>query len=90
MKEDAQTSREESEYDEEKNMRSLERFFNGPFNNFIFKAKYVIIGLFVIWSGISVWQTTNLSPLTEEESFLPEDHWIMQAFTVISEKFNAG
>jgi predicted RND superfamily exporter protein len=38
--------------------------------------KYPIVGLFVVWTVFASIFASKLTPLTQEEKFLPEDHQI--------------
>ena len=45
----------------------LERFFGGPWNWFVNKAKWVIFVITIIWAMFAIWRTLLISPLTEQE-----------------------
>lgn len=54
----------------------LEKFFGGTWNTMIVQLKYPIVAGFIIWTVIASIFASKLSPLTQEEKFLPEDHQI--------------
>lgn len=56
----------------------------------IFKARFIIIAIVIIWTGIAGWRAALITPLTKDEDFLPEDHWITKAANLISTGFNQG
>lgn len=45
----------------------------------MFKFRYVILLLFTIWTSIAAWRTSKLSPITEPETFLPEENMTEKA-----------
>jgi len=51
-----------------------ERFLGNQFNNFINSFKYPVIVLWMMWVGIALYFATQLTPITEQEEFLPEAH----------------
>jgi len=68
----------------------LEKFFGGAFTNFVFRFRYFIIGIILIWSLVSAIYTTNLKPLSEQEQFIPDDHPLMVAADLSQNKFYSG
>ena len=59
--------------------RRIERFFRGPWMNFVHKGRYFLIILAVALAGTAIYLTTRLSALQEVEAFLPETHPISRA-----------
>ena len=57
----------------------MEVFFNDYWNNWIYKGRYFIIAIVIIWTGIAGWRASLLTPLTESEDFLPPDHELIIA-----------
>ena len=54
----------------------MTRFFSGPFNRCIFKARYFIVVGFVVLGIAAAIIASDISPLTEPEDYLPADHEI--------------
>ncbi len=49
-----------------------------------------MLAIFLIWSGIAIWRSTNLKPLSKAEEFLPAEHWSMQGWKLSQNAFNQG
>lgn len=56
----------------------MSKFFHSYFNPFIFKVRYVAVGLFLILGIVAAVIASNISPLTKEEEFLPKSDPLMQ------------
>ena len=67
----------------------LERFFGGPWNWFIGKVKWVIFLVVIAWAAFAIWRAILMGPLTETENYLPESHYLSQAFDM-ADKYYAG
>jgi uncharacterized membrane protein YdfJ with MMPL/SSD domain len=65
-------------------------FFSGPWNTNISKFKYLILGIFFIWTVIACIMAAQMGPLTEEEEFLPKDHPMSENTKILSERFAGG
>ena len=52
----------------------IERFYDTKVNSFVYKARYPILIISFIWLIISIIFTFQISPLREQEKFLPDDH----------------
>lgn len=55
----------------------LELFFGGPWNRCVFRCRYIIILIFVLWTTYAVDQARKITPLTEREKYLDDDHPLM-------------
>ena len=74
-----------------KNERSkVDIFFGVTFNNIIAKYKWVFFAIIGGWSLVSCFLAAKLGPLTEEESFLPADHWGEKYLDISMNDFNSG
>lgn len=67
--------------------RSVERFFRGPWFNFLSKARWIIIALSIAFAGVSLWQGLSLETPRETESLLPESHPIWVASDTLRDAF---
>ena len=56
----------------------------------MFKGRYILVALVIIWTGVAAWRASLITPLTKDEDFLPEDHWLTKAMRMISTGFNQG
>jgi len=68
----------------------VDKFFGETFNHFINRFKILFIVVIGIWSIASCIVATQLSPLTEEESFLPDSYWAEKYLDVSLEGYNSG
>ena len=53
-------------------------FFESYFNPFIFKVRYVAVGLFFVLGIGAAIMASNIGPLTKEEEFLPKSDPLMK------------
>ena len=60
--------------------RFIERFLRNTWSKWMIKAKYFILAFFTVLIGFSVWQTTQLEGLTEQEAFFDRDHYMEKMF----------
>ena len=65
-------------------------FFGGVWNSNVAKYKYIIIFVFLIWTGVASYLASQMGPLTEEEEFLPADHPISQNTKILTERFGGN
>ena len=56
----------------------------------VFKCRYFIIFIFVIWTVFAVDRSLNLGPLTQREEYLPTDHPLIKTRDTIENDFVAG
>jgi len=47
----------------------------GPVNKLVKKARYPLILTSIAWAIFAVQNLRNLSPLTQQEIFMPDDHF---------------
>lgn len=69
---------------------SIDKFYGGKFNGLISKGKWFIFAIIAIWSIFSCVMATQLGPLTKEEEWLPDDHWVSRAFKILGEGYFSG
>jgi len=74
----------------ERELNILEKFFGGPWNKFVEKYRFFIMGGILAWSAATCYFVTQLGPLTEQENFVPEDHPVLQAADIAQEEFYSG
>lgn len=75
---------------EVKQPSKLDIFFRGPWNDFVYKLRFPIIAIFIIWGIIASVYAGQIGPLSSEEEFLPSDHEIQMALNIIQDKFSGG
>ena len=66
----------------------IERFFGGFWNYYIYKFRFCIIVIFLIWLIISMSIAVDIGPLTESEQYLSSDHYLMVVQNKIKENFS--
>ena len=71
-----------------KDLGVVERFFGGFWNFFIYKYRFCIIFIFLIWFIISLSIAVDIGPLTETEQYLSSDHYFMIVQNKIKENFS--
>jgi len=81
---------QKTEKTEEAESGKIEKFFGGPWNDFVNKFKIPIIVIFVIWIGASIGFASQLSPLSRSEEFLSDDHPLMEIQNVQTANFVSG
>ena len=52
----------------------IERFFETTWSDAVYNARFFIFVVFFGWLGFAIWKATQISPLTEAETFIPDDH----------------
>lgn len=57
--------KKEEEEKPEKEINKIEEFFDGPFNNFVFKFRWVIAITTVVWAVVSFIFAPQMGPQTE-------------------------
>lgn len=65
----------------------MEKFFDQYVNKFVYKLRYPIIVISVIWYALAIWQTTLLKPLSEKEKFHDPEHPLYVLYTRMEEEF---
>jgi preprotein translocase subunit SecG len=76
--------------DDLENFGFMERFFGGPWNNFVKKFRWVLIALFLGWVIAAAIIASKLRPITKQEQFLPDDHPFQVQSVISQEKFLSG
>lgn len=67
--------------------RAVERFFRGPWFNFLSRARWIVVAASVGFAGVSLWQGLSLETPKETESLLPESHPIWVASDTLRDAF---
>lgn len=67
--------------------RPIERFFRGPWYSFVFRFRFVIVILALVFAGLSVWRATKLEPPVDAEQFLPSSHPLLMALITLQDAF---
>lgn len=67
--------------------RSIERFFRGPWLNFLKKGRYIVVIFSFVFAGLSLWQGLQLETPRESESLLPDYHETVVATTALNDGF---
>ena len=62
--------------DHQETGRCMERFFRDKWSHWMMACKYYILCFFTILIVISIWQTTKLEGLSEQEQFFDNDHYM--------------
>lgn len=65
----------------------LEQFFGGPWNRCVFRCRYFIVLIFILWTCYAVDQARMISPLTEREKYVEDDHPIMRTLKTMEDDF---
>ena len=68
----------------------LTRFFAGPFNECIYKLRYIIVVLLALFGLISAGFASQMGPLSAMESMLSPDHPLKVASDVMLGEFSMG
>jgi len=71
-------------------LRPIERFFRGPWFRLVYRARFVSVAAGVALFAIGAWQTVQLEPLAEPESFLPPGHVLGAGFEWLNSRFTAS
>ncbi|MES1909367.1 MAG: hypothetical protein MHM6MM_002118 [Cercozoa sp. M6MM] len=70
--------------------RPIEKFFRGPFFEFVYKCRYGLIVVFLAWFVASIVLTTGIKEVTEQEQFYPDDHFLTKMTHWPREHFGLG
>jgi hypothetical protein len=62
-------------------------FFGSTWNNWVFKGRYVIVGVFTLWIGMSCFFAGKIGPLTKPEEFIPSDHPSIKSYQIMANNF---
>jgi predicted RND superfamily exporter protein len=68
----------------------LEQFFGGNWNNMVKTYRYLIVALFLIWTAVAGIFASKLTPLSQEEKFLPESHQIEVIGRIVANEYEGG
>lgn len=74
--------------DNEDEVSKFEKFFTNTWNDSVYKARYVIIFVFLCWLVFSGITASKMESLTEEESFVDEWNPLMRPFTIQKKEFS--
>jgi hypothetical protein len=67
----------------------IDNFFETTWNTFIFKGKYAIIVITLIWFGVACYFTPKMGPQTEQPKFISDDNPIWKPIALMSNEFGA-
>ena len=56
--------------------RYMEVFLRDKWSSFVFRIKYGVIVIVIVLFSLSLWQAVQIGPLTSQEKFFPEDHYL--------------
>jgi len=76
--------------DPEEKMSKFDRFCFTKYSQGLNKAKFAVVALFAVWFILSCVFTAQLSPPTESEKWVPDDHWLMKALNAMEDNFPKG
>ena len=68
----------------------VERFFEQSWNTTVRFFRWLIVLLFLGWTGYACYIAKDISPLTENEQFFQEDHYLPTVAKVLREEFSSG
>ena len=68
----------------------LTRFFAGPFNTFIFRFRYVLIGLLIALGIASAAVASQMGPLSKGEELMSKEHPLIETQRVMLQEFDTG
>eukprot|EP01128_Nolandella_sp_AFSM9_P009260 TRINITY_DN587_c0_g1_i3.p1 TRINITY_DN587_c0_g1~~TRINITY_DN587_c0_g1_i3.p1 ORF type:complete len:1001 (-),score=200.14 TRINITY_DN587_c0_g1_i3:470-3322(-) len=68
-------------------LRWLERFFRSPYTKGLFKARYVVIGVFLVICAIAGYFATGISPDDKAAVFLPDDNLLQMFVAMTNDEF---
>lgn len=68
----------------------LERFFGTYWNKWIYKAKFPILAIILIWFGIAVWRAALLEPASEGFKNFDDDHYLIRIQDMLRNGFHTS
>lgn len=68
-------------------LRTIERFFYFKWSHWINKYRYITLGFFFVFIIASIATAAQLAPLSEQEQWLPDDHFITRTLDLLDHKF---
>ena len=68
----------------------LTRFFAGPFNTFIFKFRYVLIGVLIALGVAAAAVASQMGPLSKGEELMSKEHPLIETQRVMLQEFDTG
>jgi hypothetical protein len=78
------------EIEAEKQLNSIERFFDTTLNTWVRKLRFfIILGGFAL-SGYSGYRCLDIQGLSSLEKYFNDDHEVMVAFKTIANDYNEG
>jgi predicted RND superfamily exporter protein len=67
----------------------VQKFFDTTWNTFVFKARYVIIVVTLIWFGLTCYFAPQMGPQTEQPKFISDDNPVWKPIAIFSNEFDA-
>lgn len=61
--------------------------FDEYVNNFVYKGRWAIVIVSLIWFAIVGYYTSRMGPMTEEQKFIADDHPIMKVLLMQRDHF---
>ena len=82
-------SEDERPSNEQEKLGSIEKFFDGPLNKFVYKNKVPIVFVSIVWFIYASTQAALLGPQTEQEEFIDSEHPAVVVYTRMGSEFPA-
>mmetsp|Transcript_26054 Transcript_26054/g.29829 ORF Transcript_26054/g.29829 Transcript_26054/m.29829 type:complete len:983 (+) Transcript_26054:77-3025(+) len=73
-----------------KEMSKADRFFYTTYSHKLRQGRLFVIGFFVVWLILAIVFTAQLSPPSEAEQFIPEDHELRETTEAMDKNFSKG
>jgi len=71
-------------------MSKFDRFCFKTYSTGLNKGRYIVVGFFVIWLIIAAIFTAQLTPPTESEEWIPDDHKLKRGLNAMDDYFPKG
>eukprot|EP01029_Cantina_marsupialis_P020736 TRINITY_DN4883_c0_g2_i1.p1 TRINITY_DN4883_c0_g2~~TRINITY_DN4883_c0_g2_i1.p1 ORF type:complete len:896 (-),score=296.27 TRINITY_DN4883_c0_g2_i1:443-3130(-) len=68
-------------------LRTIEKFFNGFWTEFVYKWRWAIIATFILLGAGGAYFTAKMTPIKEQENWLPDSMEIMKAKNFFDDEF---
>jgi len=71
-----------------KDMSASDKFFYTTYSYKLRQFRFLAVGLFVVWLGVAIGVTTQLTPPEEQENWIPEDHELRETTKAMEDNFS--